>query len=77
MNKLLKERAVRHAERVINRNTTVRNWTHEDATRHLQAAWLAGARSLDQWHRDKTRQPTASLVLVDDGQDGAAGEYGR
>ncbi len=53
MNKLIRERAARWARALILREHTVRNWTHGDARAHLEAAWLAGARSLDQWHRER------------------------
>lgn len=57
MNKLLFARAVKWASARIHSAHTVRNWTHADAQRYLEQAWLAGARSLDKWHRDQQRRP--------------------
>jgi hypothetical protein len=42
----------------------VRNWTHEEAQAHLEAAWLAGARSLDNWHRKQTQRPVGHGILA-------------
>lgn len=55
MNKEMRQRAARWAKRHIDKPTTptVRNWTHEDAANHLAQAYLAGARSMDRWHRNK------------------------
>jgi hypothetical protein len=52
MNRMLRHRAQRWVRTRIQQATTVRNWTHEDAARHLEAAWMAGARSLDKWYRE-------------------------
>lgn len=56
MNKLIIGRAQQFARRLIACRHTVRNWTHEDAQRYLEEAYVAGARSLDRWHLAKTRK---------------------
>lgn len=74
MNRMLRHRAQRWVRTRIAQANTVRNWTHEDAARHLEAAWMAGARSLDKWYREfnmsevgRLRQANADMrkVLLD------------
>lgn len=61
MNKLVQKKATRHALKVIDTENTVRNWTHLQAQRLLERAYLAGARMVDEWHRKQTRKPVAEL----------------
>jgi hypothetical protein len=61
MNKAIRENARRWAVRLIKKVHTVRNWTHEDAHKYLAQAYLAGARSMDEWHR---KPINAASVIV-------------
>ena len=56
LNKLLRERAARWATARLKRIHAVRYWTNAEAQAHLEAAWLAGARSLDGWHRARNQR---------------------
>lgn len=59
MNKLIKERAAAWARNLMRQAPTVPNW-RPDATAKLEAAWIAGARSLDGWHRLRIQSATAN-----------------
>lgn len=62
MNKLLRARATKWVRANIEAFRAKR-WTHEEAQAHLEAAWLAGARSLDVWHRKQAQRPVASSAF--------------
>lgn len=63
MNKLIRAKAARWARQHIDKRTTptVRNWVAADALNHLAQAYLAGARSMDAWHRKQTRKPAVAV----------------
>lgn len=63
MSKLLRERAATWARKLIASTHTVRNWTHEDAARFLQQAWLAGASS--ERNRLRDRRPVGLAMGTD------------
>lgn len=60
MNK--RERAATWAKSLMKRTHTSRNWTHSETQTHLEAAWLAGARSMNAWHRQRYLRPAPVRV---------------
>lgn len=67
MDKVIRAKAARWAKRHIDKPTTptVRNWTHEDAANHLAQAYLAGARRMDEWHRNRNSYLRSAVCVSD------------